>query len=330
MASPSVNAEATNAPAPSASDRLTDFEKFLDEDEQDSPEASEGDPLEEGEELELDEGEEQEDEGDEPETAIETPVSLNAEEKKAFAAASPEAQQAWAASETRRNAQVQEATTKAASAQRTAEATAAQADATAKAVYAQQLDQWLTAFEPEMPDPQTAYSDPARYIAEKAQYDATKAQHDNLVQQVRGINQEANTEAQQAFVAQRDRELMTIADVANPETRQGYLDRVMDAAELLGYDRNTVANSASAADIKAIAMAAEWKAKADRLDKAVSKQMQKVRASKGKNLRPNAAPHAQSRTAQADEAWKRVKSAGSNKAQRDSAAAEWFEAAGIL
>ena len=281
MESPSVNAEADFAPATlSMADAAAVFD---DQEEIDLPD--EGEPSED----DLDLVEEQDEQDDEPETAIETPVSLNAEEKKAFAAASPEAQQAWAASETRRNAQVQEATTKAASAQRVAEATAAQADAQAKAVYAQQLDHWLTAFAPDMPDPQLAQYDPARYIAEKAQYDATKAQHDTLVQQVRSINMEASTEAQQAFQEQRDRELMAIADVANPETRQGYLDRVMGAAELLGYDRNTVANSASAADIKAIALAAEWKAKADRFDKAVSKQMQKVRAGKGKNLRPNAA-----------------------------------------
>ena len=239
-------------------------------------------------EIEFGEDEDQGDEADEPETAIDAPVSLNAKEKEAFAAASPEAQQAWAASETRRNAQVQEATTKASEAQRMAEARAAQADAEAKAVFAQQLDVFVAEFAPRAPDIRQ-YNDQLAYLTDKAQYDDAKAQHDELVQHVRGIQTEANTEAEQAFFAQRDRELMSIPEVANPETRQGYLDRVMEAAELLGYDRDTLARNANAADISAIAQAAEWKAKADRFDKAMAKQMQKVRAQKGKSLRPGAA-----------------------------------------
>lgn len=314
MEGPSLSEAATAAPM-SATDKAAAFEEFLDpeEDEGTEPEAGEG--AEEGDDLDLSEEETSEAE-DEPETAIEAPVSLNAEEKKAFAAASLEAQRAWSAAETRRNAQVQEATTKASEAQRMAEARAAQADAVAKATYAQQLEHFAKAYEPQRPDPALASYDPAAYIAQQAQFEALKAQHDDFMQQVRGLSEDANTEAEQAFLAQRDRELMTIPEVANPETRQAYLDRVMEAAETLGYDRDTLARNANAFDITAIAQAAEWKAKADRFDKAMAKQMQKVRAQKGKTLRPSAAAQNNS-TARGAQDWQRVKGAKSKEAQAE-------------
>src|SRR4051812_10036324 len=67
--------------------------------------------------LELDD---EGDESDEPQEAIEAPVSLNAEEKAKFAALTKEAQQYVADLEARRATQVQTATTKASEAQRTA------------------------------------------------------------------------------------------------------------------------------------------------------------------------------------------------------------------
>jgi hypothetical protein len=146
--------------------------------------------------LELEDEETSEDDRRTGNPAIAPPASLNAEEKAAFAQLPKEAQEAWSASENRRNTQVQEATTKASQAQRDAEARAAQADAEAKSRYAQQLKAFVTPFAPQMPDAQLAYADPARYIAEKAQYDAQKAQHDSLVQHVESVATQADTEAQ--------------------------------------------------------------------------------------------------------------------------------------
>lgn len=325
MTSPSAPAEAAPAPAPmSASDKAAAFEEFLDLDEQGEPETEleQGEAEPEGEDLELEGEEAGEDEGEPDEPAIAPPPSLNAEEKAKFSQLPAEAQRLLADVETRRNAQVQEATTKAAEAQRSAQSAAAAADAQAKAVYGQQLEQVAKALEPQRPDPQLAQYDPAQYIAQQAQYEAAKAQHDDFMQQVRSIQSEASTEAEHAFFAQRDRELMTIPDVANPETRQAYLDRVMETAEVLGYDKDTLARNANGADFKAIAQAAEWKAKADRFDKAMAKQMQKVRSGKGKNLRPNAAPQ-DSRAARGNQDWQRVKSASSRES-KDAAFADWL------
>lgn len=315
MEGPSVSTEAAVAPASmSASDKAVAFEEFLEPEEVEEGDEEEA-GAEEGEDLDLEEDGE---EASEPETAIDVPVSLNAEEKKAFAAASPEAQLAWAASETRRNAQVQEATTKASEAQRTAETRAASADAEAKALYGQQLETFVAAFEPQRPDPRQ-YNDQLAYLTDKAQYDDAKAQHDQLVQHARGIQTEADTEAKQAFQAQRDRDLMTIPDIANPATRQEFLDRAWGMVSELGLNMAEVAENASANDIKALAQIAEWKAKAARLDKAVSNKMQKVRAGKGKTLRPVTAPHADARPGN----WQTVKAA-KTKEGREAAFADYM------
>ena len=208
MAHPAT--EAASSPV-SVEEKAADFENFLfgEDDEQEEVEEPEVD---EAEEPELDEEEEQQEgEDDKPEApAIEAPVSLNAEEKEVFAQLPTEAQQAWAASETRRNTQVQEATTKASNAQREAESRAAAADAQARRQYATQLDQFVSNFAPQAPDPSLAQQNPQAYIAQEAQYRAQKAQHDDLVQQVRAFGQEADQEAHQTFVQQRDRELMQI------------------------------------------------------------------------------------------------------------------------
>lgn len=327
MDGPSVNTtEAASVPATIA-DAAADFENYLFPEEQDetNPE-TEGEP-EEGE-LEIEDEEAGEEEG-EPEQppAIAPPPSLNAEEKAAFLAASPEAQQAWSAAETRRNTQVQEATTKAANAQREAEATAARADAEAGTRYAQQLDQFVKAFEPQAPDPQLAYQNPAQYIAEKAQYDALKAQHDTLVQQVQGIGSQAQQAADQAFLQQRDREILSIPQIANAETRDDYVKGIMGMAQDAGFDPDQIAKHATGTEFKALAKFYDRlttaEDKAAKYDKAMARQMQKVRASKGRNLRPNAAPQEGTRAA-AGKDWQRVTTAKTKEAQAE-AFADWMD-----
>ena len=262
-----------------------------DEDFEDEPE---------GEEPE-EESDEEIDEDEEPEEAIDAPVSLNKAEKEAFAQLPPEAQQFVTQLESRRASQVQEATTKASQAQRDAETRAAAADAEAKQVYSQQLDQFLTAFAPQAPDPQMAYSDPQRYVAAKAQYDAQKAQHDELVQQVKGIGTEATQALDKSFYEQRDRELMAIPEVANEETRKAYLDKAMGAATKLGYDVAELTQTMDAEDVKRLHSVADAFEKAEKYDVAMSRKMKRVRAGKQRTLKPGVAqPSKGSRDRQAE------------------------------
>lgn len=305
MAHPVETPEAVDAPVSSEDDALAALENYLDEenDEEESDDAEEGDEPEAA-------GEDQDDEADEPETVIDAPVSLNAEEKAVFAQLPPEAQQAWAASETRRNAQVQEATTKAAHAQRSAEASAAEAHSKAKAVFAEQLAQFASAYAPQAPDPELARHNPVEYIAQKAQYDAHKAQHDQFVQQVAALGDEASQEIDQAFIQQRDRELLAIPEVANAETREGYFGRAFEAAEALGYDRDVLLRDGNATDFKALVAAQGWKDKAAKYDALMARQMQRVRDAK--TAKPGAAqPRGSSTARAAEQSARRLKETGS-------------------
>lgn len=263
---------------------LDDYFAQQDEDDEPVDDDSPEDDAPEGEESEDDE---QDDESDEPETAIDAPVSLNAEEKAVFAQLPVEAQQAWAASETRRNAQVQEATTKAANAERSAKTQAAEAHSKAKAVFATQLAEFASHLSPQMPDAELARVNPGEYIAQKAQYDAMKAQHDQLVQQVIALGDEASQEIDQAFIQQRDRELLAIPEVANEETRTAFFDRVVSAAEALGYAPDVLFRDGNATDFKALAAAHGWKQDSDKYKALMAKQMTRVR--EGKSAKPNAA-----------------------------------------
>lgn len=325
MAHPQGEAGDVRAPAKTVADAAAEFENFYfgegdeedasDETDEELPEGeeAEGDDLD-ADELEGDEQEDEADEPDEPDTAIDPPVSLNAEEKAAFAAASPEAQRAWAAAENRRNNQVQEATTKASNAQREAEARAAAADAEARKVYAAQLSEFAKALEPQAPPPQLAQTNPQAYIAAEAQYRAAKAQHDEFVQQVTGIELQADQDAEKAFIEARDRELMQIPEVANPETRDGFFKTAFGVAELLGYDTAELAKGMSARDVKALAKVAELKDKADKYDAAMSRKMQRVRAGKVRANAPQGRSHAKARANPA-QSWERVKGARSKEQQ---------------
>lgn len=306
MAHSQDTAGAVDAPAiQSDDDALAALEDYL----ADEGEDEESDEPEEGDEPDTGDGE-QDDEADEPETAIEAPVSLNAEEKAVFAQLPEEAQRAWAASETRRNAQVQEATTKAANAQRSADAQAAEATSKAKAVFATQLAEFASHLAPTPPDPALAREYPGEYIAQKAQYDAAKAQHDALVQQVTALGDEASTEIDQAFIQQRDRELLAIPEVANEETRDAYFGRAFEAAEALGYDRAILLRDGNATDFKALVAAQGWKDKASKYDALMAKQMQRVRDAK--TAKPGAAQPTGSRTARAaEQSTRRLKETGS-------------------
>lgn len=319
---PSANAEAaTDAPAPkSVSEKAADFENFLFEGEEPEEEGDtqpeDQDGAEEGEELELEDEEAGEGE-DEPETpAIEAPASLNAEEKAAFAQLPAEAQELIRNVETRRNAQVQEATTKAAERERAAQTAVEQAEAMADQRRAAQLRTFIGQFAPQMPSPQLAQTDPASYIAAKAQYDAEIAQFAELAQQIDALDFEAQGRAAGIEQSQRVADLMAVPKLADPATRDEYLKTSLGLVEELGLDPKSFEEVASSADFKALEKVSDWKAKADKYDKAMARQMSKVRASRGKNLRPNAAPQ-DNRAARGGQDWQRVKTARSREAQNE-------------
>lgn len=321
MTSPSVSTEAASVPAPlSASDKAADFENFLfdgdePEDEDDTP-TEEKDGAEEGEDLELEEEASEDEDEPEEQPAIDAPASLNAEEKKAFAAASPEAQQAWAAAETRRNAQVQEATTKAAERERAAEQAAMFAEAQADQRRAAQLRAFADHFRPQMPSPQLAQHDLASYVAAKAQYDFEIAQFDQIEQQIEAIQLAGQQQVTELDLQQRVADLMTVGKLADPATRDEYVKSSLGLVQELGLDPATFEQVAGSEDFRALEKIAEWKADSEKYKKAVSRKMERVRSGKGKSLRPNAAPQ-DNRAARGGQDWQRVKTARTRETQNE-------------
>lgn len=306
---------------------LGDFIPDLEDDEE--PEGEEGDEYEADDDLE---GED--DDSEEPgEPAIPPPVSLNAEEKEVFAQLPPEAQQAWAASETRRNTQVQEATTRASEAQRVAEAKAAQANAQAEAVFAEQLKAVVGAFAPQEPDPAN-YASIEHYRHAKAVYDHQLAQHNEFAQQVAVVGKETPEQKAARYQA-RDQQLLTIPEIADPATRDSYIQGAFSVAEELGYDRADLMENMDAGDLKALAQAAKWKADSEELARIRAKSQERVRdksTGKFRAMKPGAAPHGDTRRGSADKAFQRLKEAqgGKSRDAKNKAMEGWLEKSGYL
>ena len=238
-----------------------------------------------------DDGEEQDDEqDDEPDApAIEPPASLTADEKAAFAAASPEAQRAWAAMEIRRNQQVQQVTTKAAEAQRDAQAAAANAQMEAQRAAAEQYRQFVSGYAPMPPDPNLAYSHPQEFIAQQAQYQARLAQHNDLVQQIDSLKAQADqhfTAQQQEWSRQQMAELMKVPEFADPAKRGPFLETLSNIGAELGFTPEAMAD-ASASEILALKRVAELKADSEKLKALQGRKMQRVRDAK--STKPNTA-----------------------------------------
>jgi len=313
-----------------------DFGSFLPEGEDDLEEQEPGE--EPGEELEDDfiddedvaDDEEYGDEVEQAQPAIDPPVSLNAEEKEVFAQLPPEAQQAWAASETRRNTQVQEATTKAKEAQRAAEQQAAAADSQAQSIYRAQLEQVAQAFAPQEPDPNN-YADIRHYQADKARYDYAKAQHNQFVQQVSSIGVET-PEMKAQRLQSRDAELMAIPEVANEETRSEYIGKAFSLATEFGYKQDELADIMEARDLKLLAQAAQWRADSEELARIRAKSSERRRDAKtGKfrSMKPGAAvPGGDGRNPA--KSFDRMKQSKGNRQSFADASAEWLEKGGYL
>ena len=299
--------EAVDAPATlsmaDAAAAFDDFDDTSDGVEANSPEPDDLD-LEEG---EGGEGEELTDEADEPETAITPPASLNADEKAAFAQLPEEAQRLIADVEARRNTQVQEATTRAAERERQAAQAAQHAEVTAQRNYAAQLEQIGNNLAPEEPQ-RNWFPDDLSYLTACRAFDQQLAQHNQFMQHVAAIRAESTEAAEQIDMQARIGDLLTVEKLADPATRDEYMKTSLGLVQELGLDPVAFEQVAGSEDFKALEKIAEWKAKAERFEAAMSRKMSKVRSAKGKSLRPGAAQRdssgAERRSSQAMQAYR--------------------------
>jgi hypothetical protein len=250
-----------------------------------------------------------EDEAEEEEApATPMPTSWSKEDAKAWAALTPEAQSVVVRREAERDKFVRETGRKAAETRHTVEnearqvlARQAEAHAAALTVYAQQ-------FQANPPDQSLLYTgnpdDVLVYHRQDAAYRAAAAQQHQLQQAVAQAQQQALEVRSQAnsqdlaVDAERLKEQLPewFDTSSGPKLKQ----ELQSIGSELGYPVELMAE-ASSVDILALKKAADWKAKADKFDKLVSKRMETVRAAKGlpKMARPGATPGRGAQAAQA-------------------------------
>jgi hypothetical protein len=256
---------------------------FGDEEPQDElPE--EGEPADEVEQTEEaeDETELEAEEDDLP--PIEAPVSWDAEAKAVFASLPREAQEIVTKREAERDRFVQQKSQEAARARQETEQAAYQQLAQIEHGYAQQFQQMAEQFAPQRPNPDLLRYDPQAFYAQQADYESAVAQQQQLQQQANQYAQQAQLREQQAEQVRMSQEHQLIVEqfpeYLDPTNGPKLVAELSSVARDLGYPPELI-EQARAPDILAMRKAAEWKAKADKLDRLEAKKMEKVRAAKG-------------------------------------------------
>lgn len=299
-------------------------EPELETEEGEDPEAAE----------EPEEGEQEDGEDAEPEEAISAPVSLNKQQKAAFAQLPPELQKVWAESEAQRNMQVQQKTTEAAEATKNARQEAFSAAQSELAKMWQQtaaeLEVYASAFQPMEPDHSLLATNPQAYAEQIALSKQLGAQHQQMMQRIGELRQgsEQITQQQRADVLASEQAKLRSAwpEFFDPAKQSSLWQDVAATGKDMGFSEDVLAN-ATASEILALKNASEWRSKAAKWDDFQSRKMAGVRAAKAlpKAATPGIAPsRVVSKAARADQAWERAKQSRSGEAYAD-----FLEASGI-
>lgn len=303
-----------------------------DEDEDQEPPLAD-DENETGDVVEEDEPSEEDIEQDEA-PAIEPPNSLTAEEKEAFKKLPREAQEFTA----RRIGDLEKGfNTKAQEAAQAREAAKTEALTFAtqlKAEAAEQLGQYAKMLEIRPPDARLFSENPAAYAQQLETYQFAEAQRKNAQQEAdkaRGEHEQYQAALREHEAKEFRQRLEAELPEAFGESGQKFIGELAATASALGYDDNAISQS-SVEELKALKTVSEWKAKADRFDKAMSKKMERVRA--GKTPPPISRPGVsrgpqEGRKARADQAWETAKTAKSREA-KNAALASYLEDTGWL
>lgn len=325
---------AANAPVDAVAEAEKTFndiaETYGSEDEEENPVEEEGvEPEPEAE----DEPEEEAVADDQP--PIDAPVSWTAEEKERFKDLPREMQETLSRRESERERFVQSKAQEAARARSESEQAASQQLAQIERSYAQQYQAIAAQFEVPEPDPILMMTDQAAYVSQLTAHKAAQAQRLQAQQAAAYYADQARAREAQAAQAHAAQEYQIVAEkfpeYVDPATTAKHQSELASIALELGYP-NELINEARAVDILAMRKAAEWKAKADKLDKLEAGKMEKVRAAKGKPpvVTPGVAvAQSQTRMKRADEAFSRAKNAVST-AEKGAAFGEYLTNVGII
>ena len=266
---------------------------------------------------------------------IDPPVSLTAEEKDTFKNLPREAQEFTARRIGELEKGFQSKAQEAARERQALQAEALQYAEQVKSHSAAELAKYARQFEVQPPSAELFRSNPEAYANQLEAYQYYSAQRE----QAQRDSDKAQAEAHQYQTAREQHERQEfrqrleaeLPEAFDPAHGQTFLQGLAATAELLGYDSNAIDQS-SVEELKALKVVSELKVKADKLDKIMKRQMERVRS--GKAPPPIAKPGTArtpdaSRKARGDAAWEVAKSAKS-RPQKDAALAAWAEANGYL
>ena len=216
---------------------------------------------------------------------IEAPVSWDAEAKELFKNLPREAQEIVAKREGERERFVQQKSQEATRAKTEAEQLAIQQLAQIEAGYAQNFQSLAEQLQPQRPNPALLQHDPQAFYAQQAAYESTIAQQQQLQQHAQRYAQQAQARAaqiEQQHNAEQHRIIVeNFPEYADPTTGPELQRKLTAVAKRIGYSDELIA-SARATDILAMRTVADAFDKADKYDALQKSKMEKVRAAKGK------------------------------------------------
>lgn len=214
---------------------------------------------------------------------ITPPVSWTGENKARFAELPRDVQEYISQRETEREKFVQSKAQEAKLIETRIQAEASDAFKNVAQTFAQQLVA-LRVEVPSRPSHQLQADDPYTYAEQMDAYERAAAHNQWIEQQVRGVSQQLQQVRAQDHQRSQVETLTVLQtdfpeyldDTKGPEIRQ----RLGSTAQSLGYSAEQIA-AADHNDIKAMKTATEWREKAEKYDRLMSKKMEKVREAKG-------------------------------------------------
>lgn len=229
---------------------------------------------------------EAEDEGDAPEVeeapAIKPPVSWDDEAKARFAELPPDLQEVVTQREAEREKFIQSKSREAREVAQQAEQAAMTRIEQAQAAQLQLLQSMLPEI-PQKPSAHLQYQDPQAYAYHMDAHEAAVAQHNWIVQQAEAINAdqaERQQAAQRQHIETLTRDLQeAMPEYFDPATGPELRATLQSTAESLGFTTQEMAQF-EAHHYRALKEVTDLKAKADKYDALMAKQMEKVREAK--------------------------------------------------
>lgn len=288
-----TNDEPVIAAEPTIEDRFADL---TEEEPEAAPEGNEL-PPDEAPDIEIADIEEA-DIGDDDLPPIAAPVSWPDEDKQAFSELPRALQERVAARETEREKSTQAKFREASQAAQTAEQKAFDSIRQVQQAHIQQIVSLLPEVPPE-PSAHLLVQDPAEYAAQKDYFDQMKAYRGSLEQHIVEVTRAMQVGEQQRIEAARAADVQLLqnefAELFDQDTGPELAKAIKSTGIALGYSDDQL-NMADGHDILALRTAMGWKDKADKYDRLMAKQMEKVRSAKNlpRVSRPGSSTSAQS------------------------------------